>query len=41
MNEHASRLRAPVGLRAVDDPAADRFLYQSMREPWASEFYKA
>ena len=31
----------PVGLRAIDDPAADRFLYQSMREPWASEFYKA
>ena len=31
----------PVGLRAVDDPAADRFLYQSMREPWASEFNKA
>ena len=31
----------PVGLRAVDDPAADRFLYQSMREPWASEFYRA
>ena len=31
----------PVKLRAVDDPAADRFLYQSMREPWASEFYKA
>ena len=30
----------PVRLRAVDDPAADRFLFQSMREPWASEFMK-
>jgi len=30
----------PVKLRAVDDPAADRFLYQSMREPWATEFMK-
>ena len=30
----------PVALRAVDDPAADRFLYQSMREPWATEFNK-
>jgi hypothetical protein len=27
----------PVALRAVDDPAADRFLFQSMREPWARE----
>ena len=31
----------PVSLHAVDDPAADRFLYQSMREPWAREFMKA
>ena len=30
----------PVSLHAVDDPAAERFLYQSMREPWASEFIK-
>jgi predicted dehydrogenase len=30
----------PVKLRAVNDPAADRFLYQSMREPWATEFMK-
>lgn len=30
----------PVTLRAKDDPAADRYLYQSMREPWASEFMK-
>ena len=30
----------PVTLRAKNDPAADRFLYQSMREPWASEFMK-
>ena len=30
----------PVSLRAVNDPAADRFLYQSMREPWATEFMK-
>ena len=28
----------PVTLRAVNDPAADRFLYQSMREPWATKF---
>ena len=27
----------PDALRAVDDPAADRFLFQSMREPWAKE----
>ena len=27
----------PVAVRAIDDPAADRFLYQSMREPWAKE----
>ena len=30
----------PVTLHAVNDAAAERFLYQSMREPWASEFYK-
>jgi myo-inositol 2-dehydrogenase / D-chiro-inositol 1-dehydrogenase len=30
----------PVALRAKDDPAADRFLSQSMREPWATEFNK-
>jgi hypothetical protein len=30
----------PDTLHAVDDPAAERFLYQSMREPWASEFAK-
>ena len=30
----------PVTLRAKNDPAADRFLYQSMREPWATEFMK-
>ena len=29
----------PVNLRAVNDPAADRFLYQSMREPWRKEMY--
>ena len=29
----------PVSLRAVDDPAADRFLYQSMREPWRTEMW--
>ena len=27
----------PVTLHAKDDPAAERFLYQSMREPWARE----
>jgi hypothetical protein len=27
----------PVALKAKDDPAADRFLYQTMREPWARE----
>ena len=27
----------PVTLRAVNDEAADRFLYQSMRQPWAKE----
>ena len=29
----------PVTLHAVDDPAADRFLYQSMREPWKTEMW--
>ena len=28
----------PVKLVAKDDEAANRFLYQEMREPWASEF---
>ena len=27
----------PVALRAKNDPAADRFLYQTMRSPWDSE----
>jgi hypothetical protein len=27
----------PVSLHAKNDPAAERLLYQSMREPWASE----
>jgi hypothetical protein len=31
----------PVNLRAKNDVAADRFLYQSMRDPWEKEFYKA
>ncbi|MBO7721913.1 MAG: Gfo/Idh/MocA family oxidoreductase [Kiritimatiellae bacterium] len=30
----------PVTLHARDDVAAERFLYQSMREPWAGEFMK-
>lgn len=30
----------PVTLRAKNDPAADRFLYQSMRKPWLDEFMK-
>ena len=30
----------PVALKAVNDPAADRFLYQTMRQPWADEFMK-
>ena len=30
----------PVSLQAKNDPAADRFLSQSMREPWATEFNK-
>ena len=29
----------PETLRAVDDEAADRFLYQTMREPWNKEMY--
>ena len=29
----------PVKLRAVNDEAADRFLYQSMRQPWAKEMW--
>jgi hypothetical protein len=29
----------PETCRAVNDPAADRFLYQSMREPWKTEFF--
>ena len=29
----------PVSLHAVDDPAADRFLYQGMREPWQTEMF--
>ncbi len=29
----------PVTLRAVNDPAADRFLYQSMRAPWQKEMW--
>ena len=31
----------PVTLHAVGDENADRYLYQSMREPWANEFMKA
>jgi myo-inositol 2-dehydrogenase / D-chiro-inositol 1-dehydrogenase len=30
----------PVTLHAVNDAAAERFLYPSMREPWATEFMK-
>ena len=30
----------PVNLVAKDDEAADRYLYQSLREPWADEFMK-
>ena len=30
----------PETLHAVDDPAAERFIYQTMREPWATEFMK-
>ena len=30
----------PVTLHAKDDACADRYLYQSMREPWAGEFMK-
>ncbi|MBP5510821.1 MAG: Gfo/Idh/MocA family oxidoreductase [Kiritimatiellae bacterium] len=29
----------PVALRAKNDPAADRFLYQSMRSPWDREMW--
>ena len=29
----------PVGLHAVDDEEADRFLYPSMREPWRKEMF--
>ena len=29
----------PDTLHAVDDEAADRFLYQTMREPWKKEMY--
>ena len=29
----------PDTLHAVDDPAADRFLYQPMREPWRTEMW--
>jgi hypothetical protein len=28
-----------VALKAGDDPAANRFLYQSMRQPWAKEMW--
>ena len=31
----------PVKLRAKNDEAADRFLYQQMRQPWQDEFMKA
>ena len=29
----------PVALRAVDDQAADRLLYQGMRAPWKKEMW--
>ena len=29
----------PVTLHAMDDPAAERFLYQEMREPWRTEMW--
>ena len=29
----------PVALKAVNDPAADRFLYQGMRQPWETEMW--
>ena len=29
----------PVTLHAKDDPAAERFLYQEMREPWQTEMW--
>ena len=31
----------PVKLKAKNDEAADRFLYQQMRQPWQDEFMKA
>ena len=31
----------PVGMTGKDDPVVDRYLYQSMREPWLEEFTKA
>ena len=31
----------PVAFRAKDDPAADRFLFQTHRAPWDAEFLKA
>jgi hypothetical protein len=31
----------PVTLHAKNDPAADRFLYQSMRSPWDKEMFGA
>jgi len=30
----------PATLHAKNDECADRYLYQSMREPWAGEFMK-
>ena len=30
----------PIALTAKNDEAANRYLYQSMREPWADEFMK-
>ena len=30
----------PVRLHAVNDECADRYLYQPLREPWATEFMK-
>ena len=29
----------PVTLHAKNDPAAERFLYQEMREPWRTEMW--
>ena len=31
----------PDAFRAKDDPAADRFLFQTHRSPWNAEFLKA